>query len=306
MHTKLYIIGNGFDLYHGLPTKYSEFADYILQISPETLNICKYTLETNEYWCDLEKSLGELIPEDLIQDLEVHAPSYGAEDWSDSGHHDFQFEVDKILNSIVKELPVLLRNWIVGIENNFKYYYNSKRLRCIDINGLYLNFNYTCSLTKIYNISRNQVMYVHGESLNINSTLIYGHGYHHENDIKQLNRDYGCVNGEGDPRYEEVIHMIDSYFVNTKKPVEKIISENIIFFNNLNNISEIFVIGHSLSVVDLPYFVEVIRKTATNNVKWFVSYKFEQEKVSFWSKLIELGVSADSINFCNCDNLLTC
>lgn len=62
---KLYIIGNGFDLIHGMKTSYSDFKDWLLsvgyiEILEELQSIYKIQ-ENDEFllWSDFEKALGE-------------------------------------------------------------------------------------------------------------------------------------------------------------------------------------------------------------------------------------------------------
>ena len=93
---KLYIIGNGFDLMHGMRTSYSDFKDWLLSIGcieiVEELQ-CIYKLqENNEFvlWSDFEKALGEYdvdvalnwdlenmyITENIINNQCIYSPDY--------------------------------------------------------------------------------------------------------------------------------------------------------------------------------------------------------------------------------------
>ena len=70
----VHIIGNGFDLNHGLPTSYAHFYEYYLQLvpkegEPEVVKYFRAKLRDKianrqtELWADLEKTLGELTAE---------------------------------------------------------------------------------------------------------------------------------------------------------------------------------------------------------------------------------------------------
>lgn len=65
--------------------------------------------------------------------------------------------------------------------------------------------------------------------------------------------------------------MVQSFFKYTRKPVEKIIKSNKNFWGKLASISEVIVLGHSLSPVDGPYFSKI---ASLVNVRclWKVSY----------------------------------
>ena len=59
---KLFILGNGFDLHHGLQTRYSDFRDYLKEYHPdefELIDSCLCDPEDNyALWSELEDTLG--------------------------------------------------------------------------------------------------------------------------------------------------------------------------------------------------------------------------------------------------------
>ena len=73
-------------------------------------------------------------------------------------------------------------------------------------------------------------------------------------------------------RVVEGQRIIDEYFRVTFKPTAQIISDNGGFFAGLSRVDSIFVMGHSVSEVDHPYFLEVIRNIDANRVPWKISY----------------------------------
>ena len=59
----LYIIGNGFDLYHGLPTSYGHFSDYVKEHDNELAELVeKYYFHkiNSDFWSDFEENLSGL------------------------------------------------------------------------------------------------------------------------------------------------------------------------------------------------------------------------------------------------------
>lgn len=109
---KLYIIGNGFDLWHGIPSKYADFKAYVRQHDRELLRTVDDYLPAGDDWSDLESALADLDIDSIIDDLSQFMPSYGADDWSDAGHHDFQYEVDRVVQSLSKELRQQFSAWV--------------------------------------------------------------------------------------------------------------------------------------------------------------------------------------------------
>lgn len=71
------ILGNGFDLNMGLPTSYSDFYKYYLQVdSPKSTNLIKQEIgEKPQTWADLEKSLGE-ISKKYLHDSDAYIEAF--------------------------------------------------------------------------------------------------------------------------------------------------------------------------------------------------------------------------------------
>lgn len=61
------------------------------------------------------------------------------------------------------------------------------------------------------------------------------------------------------------------------KDTDGIIKANRTFFNLLDDITKVIVIGHSFNPVDYPYMIEVVQQTGTN-VPWAISYYTEDDK----------------------------
>ena len=72
-------------------------------------------------------------------------------------------------------------------------------------------------------------------------------------------------------RIAEADEIIKTYFKKTYKDTTSIIQNNIMFFQQLKNINEIIIYGHSLSKIDIDYFM-MIKKIVPMNCKWNISY----------------------------------
>ena len=69
---KLYIIGNGFDLKHKIPSRYSDFALYIANHDItlyEQIERCLKNLNTNGLWSNFEAALGTQDYDELQKDI---------------------------------------------------------------------------------------------------------------------------------------------------------------------------------------------------------------------------------------------
>ena len=69
---KLYIIGNGFDIGHGIPCKYSDFYTYLESNREDVLEEMEqyyYVDSDSELWSDFERGLEEGICYDSLADI---------------------------------------------------------------------------------------------------------------------------------------------------------------------------------------------------------------------------------------------
>lgn len=101
---KLYIIGNGFDIYHGINSRYSDFKNYVHVTDYELFQTLEKYFNTDELWSDFEETLAYIDADEIIDDASNYLVSYGADDWSDAYHHNYQYEVDRALSFVTVKL----------------------------------------------------------------------------------------------------------------------------------------------------------------------------------------------------------
>ncbi len=282
---RLYIIGNGFDIRHGLPTRYKHFKSYVAKNDKELYDAIEEYIPAGDEWNELESALGEIDYELILQNSEMFLVTYNTEDWSDAYHHDYQYEVDKITRMLSARLKEQFADWVKGI--NIADAYNSEQyIPPIPRESLYFSFNYTNTLQQIYAVPDAQIMHIHG-NCSYDEDLILGHSFRVE---KSLNP---YIGPDQDIRIAEAYDSIDKYFGNTFKPSEDIIKEENVFFSSLKNVDEVIVLGHSLAEVDGEYFSE-INKSIQKSARWIVAlYKGEEKSGS----LEDYDVRASNISY---------
>jgi hypothetical protein len=69
--------------------------------------------------------------------------------------------------------------------------------------------------------------------------------------------------------------LVDDYFARTFKPTVRIIAEQQPFFASLSNVEEIYVLGHSLAEVDLPYYEQILDHIDRDSVRWTISFHMD-------------------------------
>lgn len=282
MSKKLYIIGNGFDVHHNIPSKYLDFKKYLSRedgydFNPEDSDFYeprKVEYLTNyksleEYdeksyaemfyklidkacsktdWKDFEEALGRLEWEDAIDTSKLIM--YDKNDFDDlRSMENVITEQITTLRDSCHILQRIFQKWITEIvEPSIELLSIEKSLLLpLDRNAKYLSFNYTSSLEKIYNIQN--VCYIHGCCKKFDKLTI-GHGlsfYEHNYDFDEY------YNIDAQSYFKQIF---DRYKKNTKLIIER----NSDFFGKLEDIEEIYIYGKSISPndVDLPYLSKVI------------------------------------------------
>ncbi|MES3710392.1 bacteriophage abortive infection AbiH family protein [Pseudomonas putida] len=295
MGTKtLYVIGNGFDLHHGMPTNFSDFKQFLRQVDQEAYDWTENYVPASGDWSNLEQALAELDTDNIVSDMECFLGSYSSDDWSDSGHHDFQYEIDRVatgLSHTLKErfaewtrsIPVPERNEVPGSLAN------------LDINATFLTFNYTSTLTHLYGVHAENILHIHGEASDADSDIVLGHGWAEE----ERPLLYNSVDPESaDHRLLEAYLTLDEYFRSTFKPSDKIIQDNLDFFEQLGEIEEVIAFGHSMAQVDVAYFAKLTASFGDRPIRWtFVLPPREEHQKNLKSNVTKIGFPPERVSF---------
>lgn len=272
----LIILGNGFDLFHGLPTSYKDFRDYVLVNRPDVADsFVRFIADGNysesiELWDDFEGALA------LIRFKEAITDAY--EFWG-QGDPDMSlatYLLENVVDDLSYALPALFGDWISEIDGLIE---EEARRITLPLGARYLNFNFTRSLQRLYGISDRNILHIHGMA-ETPSTILIGHG-EFAPDSNEGWVEFVDDNGDSvDPWSEEInsfddggfSDVINYYLESTRKPVFDTIGANRDWLKSCRLCDEIYVLGHSLSDVDLPYFEFVINKAPSSDQMVHFSY----------------------------------
>ncbi|MBR0396757.1 MAG: bacteriophage abortive infection AbiH family protein [Eubacterium sp.] len=262
----LYIIGNGFDLMHRVPSSYYSFRDSLGKRNSlrETLEIA---LTAEDIWADFENSLGSLNL-DLMgrrHNIDMWLNDFGFYDDEDAGAAEFYMAVEAAANPIinlVNELQPAFRRWVNSLEIGTD---DRPLSDLISSDGKVLDFNYTEFVETLYCV--HDVCYIHGNRKK-KGKLILGHrpgveSVFHERERKPQSYCQAVI----DVAQDNVFDLIGQYDEELTKDSQEIINNHQAFFNGLADIDQIIVIGHSISRVDWDYFIEI--KKRTENANWY-------------------------------------
>jgi len=284
MDSRLYIIGNGFDIHNGIDSRYSNFKDCVKNIDNNLYIMLEKYFGYDALWADFEETLAYIDTDIVKEDAAKFLVSYGADNWSEAYHHSYEYEIKQALDLVIVKLRTHFTSWVLELEIPDSPKANIKT------DSIFINFNYTETLERAYGISSKKILYIHNKAINKDSVLILGHS-------RELNDEDSFSisnNEETDIRIAQGNELIDNYYRETYKDTETIINENLSFFNMLGNISEVLVLGHSISFVDIKYF-QLIRNRVKKDATWIVSYYHSTEKEEKLKKMLRLGVDPSKI-----------
>ncbi len=290
---KLFIIGNGFDIGHGLPTRYWDFRNYLENIYPDfLLNFESHyyiypNMSDNEksmlLWNELESNIANIDEDVIIQDgvsieMNLESGDVGIEDTL----YKYFSEEYKYINLLTK----YLKQWIRTI----KIRDTPKKSSLITSDVVYITFNYTAVLENVYGILPSNIIHIHGSLREYDIDPVLGHGNNER--IEQIHKKIEEAERLFDEKWLSICRVVEDYYRTTYKNVSRYVTALSKFHNMF--IDEICVIGHSLSGVDKEYFRSIDRSTK-NTLIWKVFYYDTNEIEKLQNNLIESGVDISRI-----------
>ncbi len=290
---RIFIIGNGFDLSHGLETQYKDFKKYIEKTYLLTFNqsFLPYPVVGEEPDGDIVAdpntaaqilyNLLEYVPiesdwnnfEDCLGELDYH-PALDLAEKDDENPFHTQYNLEDLISDLKPSL-------LVGVFNIFKEWIDSidiskvKKQFYFRDSDMFLTFNYTSVLEDIYKINRHNICHIHGPFQD--GQCVIGHG--------NVNRDFDD--------YDELISFqIKEISDSLVKPVFGLYNKQAYFFSLLKKkrIDEIIFFGFSLGDVDLYYIEQLFKIIDTKETKlYFSEYEHLNEKAWKFKIIKRLG-----------------
>ena len=253
--TTLYIIGNGFDLHHGLPTSYYDFYQWLRDMKYDDF-IAKmeelFPLESKGgkmLWFDFETALGEY---DIDEIHTKYTPDY-----TKRNIKDVELFAKRAIEPTISVIKSRILEWAQSIN---LYEYEAKPILELPQNSLYLTFNYTLTLENLYHLHANQILHIHKSTED--KEVIVG------NDIKKNRWQLEHIELPYEEEYskKELIDLFNTLYKNQVDNIKK----NRDFFSRLNRVNRVVVLGHSLSDIDIAYIREVC-KCIQEGAYWYIS-----------------------------------
>ena len=314
MHT-LYVIGNGFDLYHGLKTRYQHFGVFLKGGKSEIFDclLDDYGLpdldeEDEDYqfdplWSEFEQSLANLDVEQVLENNSHLIANPSSDEFRDRDWHALEIEMEMLVEKLTVDLIKEFNRFILHVEYPEL---DERKILLLSEEAIYLNFNYTDCLERYYKIQDNNILYIHNKADKFGEKIILGHGFNPNNfkeeeesqpkdaSEEELEKWYEHMSDKYEYSFSSGKNRLVEYFEASFKNVNKVIENNELFFKNLCKVKNVIVLGHSLSEVDRPYFIK-IRECVDASAKWTVTYYGSEERDRHNRSLHEIGVEDSSI-----------
>lgn len=286
--SKLHIIGNGFDLWHGLPTSYELFYDFAKDTLDELESFYLIDTVQNGPWSNFENCLGKFDWNLFYEFHDCTDPT--AENFRPSEAFGLEDDITEQANDLVEAIKKCFREWIESIDVA-----QASKKTIFSESDSFLSFNYTSTLQEVYGIEKTKILHIHGRS-DAYDDLIFGHGETLEEEPElDENGDSNRTmfsDAEGAAKYP---------FYALQKPVSEAIENNRIYFDSLGDFSTISIIGHSLNNIDLPYFKEIAKNT--NTAKWEIYCYRLEESDHYVQQLLKCGIDRKCITIETYDKL---
>lgn len=275
MTDTLYIIGNGFDLHHGLKTAYSDFRDSFASKNNKLWNMLNDVygdvINQDLWWSDFEGMLGQIDYLNLIGTRNGEALGF--------------MKVRNLLNGT---LPPLFGKWIkdmnclVPIDTSL----------CIDPNSLFFSFNYTLLLENSYLIKDDNIWHIHNSIRNADRIVVG-----HDSDERKLFADYLKYKEGKEPFRYDVAEQIRNEAVKGAKCVaNRVYRHKETFLELYSNIKLYVAMGFSFNEIDMPYIKEILSVNENpSQANWKIYFHSKGEDEEIIDKLLKIGVKRDSI-----------
>lgn len=281
--TKLYVIGNGFDLWHDLKTSYTDFSIFAKETLQAVEEYYQFDLSHANPWHDFENALGTFNWSEFYNHHN-HIDTE-ADDFRPSFVFGLEDDLSQQTDEHVGAIENCFHDWVLDIDIT-----TAKKKMDLSEDCRFINFNYTSLLQFLYGIENSKVLHIHGNAENYDE-LVFGHGEAIEEE-PELDE-----NGDSNrTMFSDSEGAAQHPFYALKKQVDKILEKHAEFFNSLTSVSEIIVIGHSLNKIDLPYFKKICE--ITQNARWTICIFNLNDKTAYIEALVACGVQREIIRIC--------
>lgn len=283
----LLVIGNGFDVAHGIPSRYRNFENWLRENDYDLIEHMSayfpYVFDEDlEWWNDFENNLDMIeAHEEISRVVNDNYPDFGSDEFRDRDYHAASQEMRAEMGNLYSNIQNAFEKWIETLPRN------AGGIFCLDDYDMFLTFNYTDLLQDTYKMGEDKILYIHGRS-STGEELIVGHNANPDHYVDGIRYEAPELPADLDPEdlaqwaeansddfmTSETRKVAEEVVVAFKKPTEDIISKYRVFFSRCNQLEEISFIGFSFADVDMPYIL-MLAENSSDSAVWKIYYHSE-------------------------------
>lgn len=279
---RLFIIGNGFDIFHELKTKYSDYREAL----DETI-VSKFEKMTSNSgmtkeatWRDIEAALGVCWNSLQSSFFSLYSNSF-------NDCIELETDMEQDFSFIFDFTGVLFYDFINKAQSK-----DAEPRFHFEKDDIFVNFNYTNTLERVYSISPERILHIHGMLDNIQPSGFLGSDIlpsfnsieeaevsepivkakYWNSDLVRSKIQFGAYpvfpySGSitDDRTLHEIQRMHELFVKNPEQNMDKL--QKFISEYHPEIIDEVIISGPSIGECDLPYFVKILMPTLKHS-KW--------------------------------------
>lgn len=299
----LYLFGNGFDMAHEINTSYSSFRKFLLDnhesflVQFEAMYHIQPLDDTEPWYSDAAQEKWEKsVIEDLWNGFEErigHPDVDGMHDMAESLVGTMPVEGIKDTLDIhwkkqyhfAESFQTYVMEWLETLDLSNSYCKKNELIN--NKTDMFINFNYTDTLERIYKIDN--VLHIHGGLPSCSKEPpIMGHGNKYL--VDSYRRNAKKAQEEFVEWEESICNAIANYCNSLYKDTDKIISDNEAFFSDIDDVEQVICLGVSFADVDIPYLNRILEKVSSET-KWIAYYYTSEDLVRLKNVFGILGIS---------------
>ena len=311
----LYIIGNGFDLHHGIPSSYQNYRYWLEENHSEVLVLIDeyYDYPSIDWWGNFEENLGEKdIREYAVNVARENYPDFTSDEFRDRDYHASEIVADDESLRVCSYIIDTFGEWIESLPNA-----NSAcKVWVEEREVFFINFNYTLTLEETYHINPENIFHIHGSIAN--GVYVLGHGKSYEDlkksaslEIPEPPEDWEEKHtlSEWNERYydyftEQAVDATIERLTEMHKDVKGIIDANKAIFDSMKDVEVVHIYGFSFSPVDGGYLDKICSSVNLDSVFWEISCFSEKDEENAKSFMECYHIKEDNFHLIKLNDIL--
>ena len=284
------IIGNGFDVHHGIESKYSDFKDWLREHNYTLYDtLVRFIDVSGDLWKDFEGNLAHFDIKRIIQEVpRVYPPRDSRLPPS------FFPSTASFFKRLREQITASFQEWVQLISLD-----EYRNIIDLPASELYISFNYTDTLERVYSIPEREILYIHGKASR-GDRLVFGHNKSHF----EIERDYMQKHGlreiesffdDGPLITDEEFQLALNVSFFDKSPYTQIVAYSQILIPAVLAASTLISYGFSFSESDYQYLEWIVEHNP--NLMWMVSWHTQEDKDKIDSFFKQVGVTKYSTFF---------